>query len=196
MKLSRDFFDRPTTRVARDLLGCVVVHRDPVTGLERRARLVETEAYVGTRDKACHASRGLTPRTATMFGPPGHAYVYLIYGMHHCFNVVTRPSGHAEAVLVRAAVPVDACDGHLSGPGAFCRAMAITRDLNGIDLCGDRLWLESREGRRPRVVTGPRVNVDYAGSWAARPWRFAVEGEPAVSRPRPWSPGRGKRLSM
>ena len=191
MKLDHAFFDRPTPRVARDLLGCLVAHRDPVAGVERRARIVETEAYVGVRDQACHAARGRTPRTETMFGPPGHAYVYLIYGLHHCFNVVTRPVGHAEAVLVRAAVPVDDCDGHLSGPGRFCRALHIDRTLNGVDLCGDRLWLEPRVGPRPRVVTGPRVDVDYAGAWAARLWRFAVLGEPAVSRPRPWPSGRG-----
>jgi DNA-3-methyladenine glycosylase len=184
MKLDRAFYDRPTLRVARDLLGAVVVHVDPDDGVERRARIVETEAYVGGRDLACHASKGPTPRNRAMFGPPGHAYLYLIYGMYWCFNVVTREEGRPEAVLVRAAVPLSPCDGHLSGPGAFCRGMHLDKRRYAEDLTGDVLWLEPRE-HAPKVVTGPRVNVDYAGDWAQRPWRFAVQGERAVSRPRP-----------
>jgi DNA-3-methyladenine glycosylase len=183
MKLGRDFFDRPTLKVARDLLNGVVVHVDP-EGVERRARIVETEAYVGEGDLACHASKGRTPRNRVMFGPPGHAYLYLIYGMHWCFNVVTREEGRPEAVLVRAALPLLHCDGHLSGPGAFCRAMYLDGRRYGTDLTGDELWMEPRD-RRPKVVAGPRVNVDYAGAWALKPWRFAVQGERAVSRPRP-----------
>lgn len=194
MKLPREFYARPTVTVARGLLGCTVVHVDPDDGRERRARIVETEAYVGERDLACHAARGRTARTEVMFGPPGHAYVYLIYGMHWCFNVVTQPAGRAEAVLVRAAVAVERCDGHLSGPGAFCRAMHLDKRRYGADLCGDAVWVEPREGPRPRVVVGERVNVAYAGAWARKPWRFAVDQEPAVSRPRPFrlaAPGRG-----
>jgi DNA-3-methyladenine glycosylase len=186
VRLPRAFYDRPTTRVARDLLGCVLVLRRPGDGLERRARIVETEAYVGERDLACHASKGRTPRTEAMFGPPGRAYVYLIYGLHWCFNVVTREAGRAEAVLVRAAVPLARCEGHASGPGALCRALGIDGGDYGRDLCGDVLWVEAREGPRPRVVTGPRVNVDYAGAWARKPWRYAVDQERAVSRPRPF----------
>lgn len=185
-RLPRSFYQAPTTRVARALLGCVVVHRDAKAGVERRARIVETEAYVGTSDLACHAAKGRTARTEVMFGPAGCAYVYLIYGMHWCFNVVTRPPGYAEAVLVRAAVPEANCDGHLSGPGAFCRAMHVDRSLYGADLLGDRLWIERRTGPEPRVLTAPRVNVAYAGAWALKPWRFAIEGERAVSKPRPF----------
>ncbi len=185
MKLSRAFYARPTLQVARGLLGCTAVHRYP-DGIERRARIVETEAYVGSRDLACHASKGRTPRTEVMFGPPGHAYVYLIYGMHWCFNVVTREAGRPEAVLVRAAVPIIACDGHLSGPGAFCRALHVDGRRYGEDLCGEVLFIEARTGPAPKVVQSPRVNVAYAGAWAQRPWRFAIDGERAVSRPRPF----------
>ena len=190
-RLDRLFFDRPTTHVARDLLGCVQECID-ADGQQQRARIVETEAYVGTRDRACHASRGRTPRTEVMFGPPGHAYVYLIYGMYCCFNVVTRPEGRAEAVLVRAAEPITPVRTHLSGPGALCRGLAIDRTLNGADLCidGARIWIEPREGRRPRHVAAPRVNIDYAGPWARRLWRFCVEGCVHVSHPRPWRRGR------
>lgn len=193
--LPRGFYDRPTVRVARDLLGCTVVHVDPDDGTVRRARIVETEAYVGTRDRACHAAKGLTPRTKAMFGPPGHAYLYLIYGMYWCFNVVTEREGRACAVLVRAAVPIDHCDGHLSGPGALCRALHLDGRRYGEDLCGDALYLEPREGRAPRVVTGHRINVAYAGVWAERPWRFAIDQEPAVSRPRPFRLPRSARMT-
>jgi DNA-3-methyladenine glycosylase len=151
----------------------------------RRARIVETEAYVGPQDLACHASKGRTKRTEVMFGPPGHAYLYFIYGVHWCFNVVTGPAGHAAAVLVRAAVPLQHCDGHLSGPGAFCRALHLDGRRYGADLCGPELFIGPRVGR-PRLVVSPRVNVDYAGPWARRPLRFAVDQEPAVSRPRPF----------
>jgi DNA-3-methyladenine glycosylase len=121
-----------------------------------------------------------------MFGPPGHAYLYLIYGMYWCFNVVARPDGIAAAVLIRAAVPLENCEGHLSGPGALCRGMHLDGRRYGADLGSDSLHLLSREGPAPRVVTGPRVNVDYAGEWAMKPWRFAIDQEPAVSRPRPF----------
>jgi len=184
-RLPRSFYDRPAAVVAPELLGCTLVHRDRAAGLVRRARLVETEAYVGAEDLACHASRGRTARTEAMFGPPGRAYMFFIYGAHWCFNVVVEREGVGAAVLVRAAEPLENCDGHLSGPGAFCRAMHLDGTRYGIDLCGDELWLEAREGPPPRVVAARRVNVDYAGAWARRRLRFAVKGNPAVSRPRP-----------
>jgi len=185
MPLPRAFYDRPAAEVARALLGCVVVHRDGE--VVRRARIVETEAYVGPEDKACHASKGRTKRTEVMFGPPGRAYVYLIYGMHHCFNVVTGPDGFPAAVLIRAALPLSHCDGHLSGPGAFSRAMHLDRGRHdGLDVCSGMLTLEARDGAIGRIATGPRVNVDYAGAWARRKLRFAIHGEAAVSKPRPF----------
>lgn len=185
-RLPEAFYARPAEVVARALLGCTLVHADAAAELQRRARIVETEAYVGPHDLACHASKGRTRRTEVMFGPPGRAYVYLIYGLHHLFNVVTGPDGYPAAVLVRAAVPLAHCDGHLSGPGALCRALHVDLAHYDADLRGDRLWIEPRRGAAPRVVAGPRVNVDYAGAWAARPLRYAVRDEPAVSRPRPF----------
>ena len=113
------------------------------------------------------------------------SYVYFIYGVHWCFNVVTGHEGQAAAVLVRAAVPIEGCDGHLSGPGAFCRALHLDGRRYGADLCGHELFVSARVGR-PRLVVGPRVNVAYAGRWAHEPLRFFVDGEPAVSRPRPF----------
>lgn len=186
-RLDRAFYERPTVQVARDLLGCTLVHVDEGNGLIRRAIIVETEAYVGSMDRACHASKGRTARTEVLFGPAGHAYVYLIYGMHHLFNVVTESEGFPAAVLVRACVAVENCEGHLSGPGVVSRALGIDRRHYGTDLCSDRLYLEPRLGPKPRIATGERVNVEYAGEWARRKWRFAVHGEPAVSRPRPFA---------
>jgi DNA-3-methyladenine glycosylase len=165
--------------VARDLLGCLLVHQSG-----RRAyvgRIVETEAYVGPEDLACHASKGRTGRTEVMFGPPGHAYVYLIYGMHDCLNVVTDPEGHPAAVLIRGIEPVAGIAGRTDGPGRLTRAMHIDRRHNGFDLCRPPLFV-ARGDRRPRqIAAGPRVGVDYAGPWAKRPWRFFEVGSPGVS---------------
>lgn len=191
--LPRAFFARPTVRVARELVGATVHHVSPKDGVLRAARIVETEAYVGVRDLACHASKGMTERTRVMFGEAGHAYVYLIYGMYWCFNIVTASEGEGCAVLVRAAVGVANTPDSLSGPGVFCREMHIDGRRYGVDLTDGRaLWVEPRVGRKPRIVSAPRVNVDYAGVWAKKPWRFAEEGERAVSRPRPFPFGRGK----
>lgn len=186
-RLPRSFYARPAIELAPDLLGCRVVHVDPDSGVVRAARIVETEAYAGVEDKACHASKGRTARTEVMFGEPGHAYLFLIYGMHWCFNVVCDRAGVGAAVLVRAATEVQDCDGHLSGPGAFCRALHLDGRRYGADLTGDELHLLAPDQLPERIVTGPRVNVDYAGEWAGRPWRFAIDQEPAVSRPRPFA---------
>jgi len=143
-------------------------------GQRRAGIIVETEAYVGTHDLACHASKGRTPRTEGMFGPPGHAYVYLVYGMHHCFNAVTCPEGEAAAVLVRAVAPDAGLEGRTDGPGRLCRAYGLSRAHDRLDLCsGSGVWVEVGEGvaRRHRRC-GPRVGVDYAGPWAAKPYRF------------------------
>lgn len=167
--------------VAQELLGKLIVH---VTGgVERVGRIVETEAYLGPHDRAAHSARGFTPRTAVMFGPPGHAYVYLIYGMHHCLNVVTEREGHASAVLIRALEPVSNLSGRASGPGLLCRALAIDRRQNGHDLLSDDLYIAApaRAGHIA-IVRRPRVGVEYAGSWARRLLRFYVRGNPFVSR--------------
>ena len=184
-KLSRAFYARDTRVVARALLGKVLVHRDGE--VLRAARIVETEAYHGPRDLASHARFGPTPRAAIMFGPPGFAYVYVIYGLSHCVNVVTGPEDFPAAVLVRAAEPVAACLHSTRGPGNLCRALGIRRQVdNGRDLTGDDLYVLDDGARRPaRIVTGPRVNVDHAGTWAERPWRYAIAGSAWVSRPPP-----------
>jgi DNA-3-methyladenine glycosylase len=150
-----------------------LVHADGVT--LRAGRIVETEAYRGPQDLAAHSSRGRTPRTEVMFGPPGHAYVYFIYGFWHCLNVVTAATGVPHAVLLRALEPLTGIEDRTWGPGLLCRAMHIDKRLNGMDLCGDVLWLErpSAGSRRPvRIARSARIGVDYAGEWARRPWRF------------------------
>jgi DNA-3-methyladenine glycosylase len=172
--LSRAYFNRPTLRVARSLLGKYLVRKK-----ERRVvagRIVEVEAYIGMEDRACHASKGRTARTEVMFGPAGVSYVYLIYGMHHCFNIVTERSGFPSAVLVRA-VEDAATRRLIDGPGRVCRFLAIDRKLNCMDLtAGGKLWVEDRGRRVSAIETGRRINVDYAGFWAKKPWRFRLKG--------------------
>lgn len=182
IKLPRAFYDRDTVQVARDLLGMLLVH--VVDGRMRIGRIVETEAYLGPTDLAAHSSRGITPRTRTMFGPPGHAYVYLIYGMYHCMNVVTEPEGHGTAVLLRALEPVENLEGRTQGPGLLCRAMHIDLRQNARDLCGEELFLAAPEQRQKIVIVRrPRIGVEYAGAWARRLLRFYVKGNRYVSRP-------------
>lgn len=191
--LSRAFYDRPTLLVARELLGqrlVRVIDEHRLSGI-----IVETEAYVGTDDLACHASRGRTSRTEVMFGPAGHAYVYLIYGMHHCLNVVTERRDFPAAVLIRALAPGEGLDGMrrrrrvrsdrqlTSGPGKLCQALHIDRGLNGADLCGVDLFIEAAT-RVPEasVVTTPRVGIPYAGASRELPWRFLLRDHPGGSR--------------
>jgi DNA-3-methyladenine glycosylase len=170
--LHREYFHRSTVVVARSLVGKYLVRhngRGTIAG-----KIIEVEAYVGAHDKACHASKGRTQRTDVMFGPGGVAYVYLIYGMYHCLNVVTEPEEFPAAVLIRA-VEVD---GELiDGPGRLCRRMGIDRSLNRLDLtAGEQLWFEDRGVPVPRSRVGafPRIGVDYAGRWAKKPWRFRL----------------------
>jgi DNA-3-methyladenine glycosylase len=181
--LPRDFYGRPTARVARDLLGCLLVTLHG--GLERVGLIVETEAYDGFEDRASHASRRRTARNDVMFGPPGHAYVYLVYGMHHCLNFVTMEEGYPAAVLVRALEPVSGIELATSGPGRLCRAMGIDLRFNRADVTSPPMYVV--RGRRPRGVdVTPRIGVDYAGDWSAAPLRFLVRGNRFVSR----APGR------
>ena len=179
--LPRSFYDRDTKLVARELLGKWLVHQ---TGGGRRiGKIVETEAYLGEHDLAAHSSKGLTARTKTMFGPPGHAYVYFIYGMYHCMNVVTEREGHASAVLLRALEPVENLAGRSCGPGLLCRAMQIDRRLNGHDLLSDDFFIAAPESaEKIMVVKRPRIGVDYARHWAKRLLRFYVKGNSCVSR--------------
>ena len=179
-KLPRSFFERGTLTVARALIGMHLVHDDGHT--VRAGRIVETEAYQGPRDLAAHSARGRTRRTEVMFGPPGHAYVYFIYGFWNCLNVVTGPTGVPHAVLLRALEPLDGLTERTWGPGLLCRALHIDRRLNGADLRGDELWLEQPRRRvRVRIARSTRIGVDYAGDWAQRPWRFFDRDSPFVS---------------
>lgn len=196
-KLPREFYTGPDVlTVARELLGRLLVVRGPrrtrVSGL-----IVETEAYRGPEDRASHAYRGRrTDRTRTMYAIGGTAYVYLVYGMYHQFNVVTNVEDVPHAVLVRALEPVEGIDlmrrrrrgrpdrSLTSGPGKLCLALGIDRGLDRADLLGERVWIEEGRGRIPRsaIAAGPRVGIDYAGEWADKPWRFWIRRSPFVSR--------------
>jgi DNA-3-methyladenine glycosylase len=181
-KLPRTFYDRDTIKVARDLLGKHLVRR--VGDTERVGRIVEVEAYLGPHDLAAHSARGLTERTKIMFGPPGHAYVYFIYGMYYCMNVVTEREGHAAAVLLRALEPVANLDGRTQGPGLLCRAMEIDKRLNGHDLLSDDFYITPPPRAEPVVIVKrPRIGVEYARHWARRQLRFYINGNRFVSRP-------------
>jgi len=182
-KLPRAFYDRDTVTVARELLGKHLVHR--VNGAELIGRIVEVEAYVGPHDLASHSSRGLTERTKVMFGPPGYTYVYLIYGVHHCMNVVTDREGHGAAVLLRALEPVSKLEGRTCGPGLLCRAMNIDRRLDAHDLLGDDFFIAAPSTTDKRAIAkSPRIGVDYARHWAKRHLRFYLRGSPYVSQHR------------
>lgn len=187
--LPRTYFNRPTLAVARSLVGKYLV-RENGTGV-MAGKIIEVEAYVGPSDKACHASKGRTARTDVLFGSPGVSYVYLIYGMYHCLNVVTEREEFPAAVLIRA-IQLDGL--LIDGPGRVCRALGIDRTLNRLDMTiGKQLWFEEREKRtsKLRVGTFPRIGVDYAGSWAKKPWRFRLlSGEPASSARRSPQPSK------
>ena len=179
--LPRNFYDRSTVQVAHELLGKLLVHR--LDGEERIGKIVEVEAYLGPQDLAAHTSKGLTPRTRAMFGPPGHVYVYLIYGMHHCMNVVTEPEGTGTAVLLRALEPVTNLMHNASGPGRLCKAMGINKSHYGHDLCSPTLFIAEDPAAQPlNIVERPRIGVDYAGEWAAKPLRFYIEGNRYISK--------------
>ncbi len=192
--LNREFYDRDTLEVARDLLGCVLVRE--YEGEKLMGRIVETEAYIGRCDKACHAyGYKRTPRTQTLFARPGTAYLYLIYGMYTCLNFVTEAEGEPAAVLIRALTPV-AGEGtmarlrfgaapdrltayqrknFLNGPGKLCKALALDRALNGHDLLTPPLYVAPRQEPIGAVFTGPRIGVDYAQEAKDFPWRFWLE---------------------
>ena len=184
-RLGASFFQQSAIDVATQLLGCVMVRR--VGDVRRRARLVETEAYLGPKDLASHASKGRTRRTDVMFGPPGRAYVYFIYGMHQMLNVVVGQEGHAQAVLLRGAEPLDGWEADLCGPGRLARAFAVTAADNRMDLtagelsAGDIAFVAD-PAYRPRVVRTRRVGVDYSGRWKHRLLRFIDAANPASAR--------------
>ncbi|GEN29066.1 DNA-3-methyladenine glycosylase [Halovibrio variabilis] len=192
--LGRDFYNRNTLEVARDMLGCWLVREH--NGEQMAARIVETEAYCGVEDSACHAHRRRSPRTEAMFGAAGHAYVYLVYGMHWLLNVVTEPDGSPCAVLIRAVEPTaneaamratrQATGKQLSnGPGKLTRALSIDKALYGHDMTqADKLWI-SAATHDAVIASGPRVGIDYAKpEHRDAPWRFWCEGNPWVSKAR------------
>lgn len=180
--LPRTFYNRDAETVARALLGKLLVRVED--SVERVGRIVEAEAYLGPHDLAAHSSKGRTPRTEVMFGPPGHAYVYIIYGMHHCLNAVSEAEGRASAVLIRALEPIANIQGGTNGPGRLCRALNIDRRLNGHDLTtGELYFAEPDPPANPfEIVATTRVGVDYAGEWATKPLRFYIRGNPYVSK--------------
>ena len=195
MVLKRDFYSRDSLIVAKELLGKILVHKSP-EGLTS-GYIVETEAYKGPEDKASHAYAGKrTARTETMFGPKGHAYIYLIYGMYHCLNATSGSvEGKPEATLIRALEPIEGLDLMLkrrgstgkketiaSGPGRLCIAMGLTKKQNNIDLCNSSFYItEGKKIQPTKIMQVPRIGVDYAHEHKDLPWRFYLKENPYVS---------------
>ncbi|MFQ5611010.1 MAG: DNA-3-methyladenine glycosylase [Anaerolineae bacterium] len=194
--LARPFFERATVDVARALLGCHLVRE--VDGHFLRGRIVETEAYVGREDTACHAHKGRTARTEVMFGPAGHSYVYFVYGLHHLCNIVTEGAGFPAAVLLRAVEPLEGLEfmqqrrggeqldrALTNGPAKLCQAFGIGLSLNKLDVTrGQQLWLEAGAPPADReIAAGPRIGIGYAARKdRLAPWRFWLKNNPFVSR--------------
>jgi len=193
-KLERSFYERETLDIARELLGKYIVNDTPDG--RTIGKIVEVEAYVGSKDAACHAYNDkCTSRTKVMFGQGGHAYVYLIYGIYYCMNVVTNKENYPEAVLIRAIEPIEGLDlmkrrrgtdkilNLCSGPGKLCAAMGISKAQNGIDLCGANLYLLSGEFISPKCIAStPRININYAKEARNYPWRFIIKDNLFVSK--------------
>lgn len=180
-KLARDFFNRDTQLVAKELLGkfLVVNHN----GREQIGKIVEVEAYLGAHDLAAHSCKGMTERTKIMFGPPGYAYVYLIYGMYHCLNVVTEKKGQGSAILLRAIEPIQNIAARTQGPGLLCKALQIDKQHNGHDLTSEPFYIAEGPDTQPfTIVKKPRIGVDYAKHWARRLLRFYIKNNAFVSR--------------
>ena len=180
-KIEPHFYRQKTETVAKSLLGMLLVKK--YKNDFQIGRIVETEAYLGTHDLACHTSKGFTKRNKTMFGEPGHAYVYLIYGIHHCFNIVTEPAGHGAAVLIRAIEPVKNIALRTNGPGLLCKSLDIDRTYDGKDLTGDEIFCIYPDSKEEfSIIAKPRIGVQYAKEWALKPLRFYIENNPFVSR--------------
>jgi DNA-3-methyladenine glycosylase len=195
-KLNRKFYDRPTLKVAKELLGkYLVIQKD---GHLLSGKIVETEAYIGFKDPASHAYRGMTPRNKVMFGNPGYAYVYLTYGMHHCLNLVTEKKGYPAAVLIRALQPAEGIElmkkrrgrqstgskfGNIkdltSGPAKLCQALGIDRNLNGADLYSDMIYVEDRGEEVGKIASSSRIGINEGKK---KNWRFFIENNEFVSR--------------
>lgn len=199
-KLNREFYNRDSIIVAKELLGKVLVHE--IEGQKISARIVETEAYMGVVDKAAHSYNGKrTPRVEVMYGDPGYSYVFMIYGLHCCFNVVVNEKEIPQAILVRAVEPILGSEwmaqkrfgktyeqltksqrkSLTNGPGKLCGALSIDRNLNGLDLCDDVVYIEEGESEAFNIVTTKRIGIDYAEEAKDFPWRFYIEGNEYVS---------------
>lgn len=197
-RLNREFYTRTDTlRIARDLLGKLLVVPNPETGERVSGMIVETEAYLGVIDKAAHSYGGRrTERNEITYAEGGYVYVFFVYGMYHQLNLVTGASGHPHVVLIRALEPVDGVDtmrtrrgpmndtNLTSGPGKLCIALGIDRSLNGVDLVdSERIWVEDhRRIKKQDIDSGPRVGIDYAEEFVNEPWRFWVKGNQYVSK--------------
>ena len=179
-RLERAFFEREAVELSRALLGTIMIRR--FNGISRRARIVEVEAYLGPHDLASHSSKGRTKRTEVMFGPPGKAYVYFVYGMHWMFNVVCGTEGQAQAVLVRSGQPLDDWDVILTGPARFARGFEIARAENGLDLSGEDIVFYADPTYRTKIAKSKRIGVDYAGNWKHRLLRFIDARSPVASK--------------
>jgi DNA-3-methyladenine glycosylase (3mg) len=198
--LDRVFYNRDSVIVAKELLGKVLVHE--TGGQKVAAKIVEAEAYMGMEDKAAHSYGGRrTPRTEVMYGGPGFSYIFTVYGMYRCFNIVTREEGNPQAVLIRAAEPVEGLDlmarnrfgksyeqltksqirGLTNGPGKLCKALVIDNSLNGADLCGNQIYVEEGENEALKIVSAKRVGVDYAEEAKDYCWRFYIAENEYVS---------------
>lgn len=181
-KLPRSFYERDTVLVAQELLGKLFVRS--VQGEIRIGRIVEVEAYVGAHDLAAHSSKGLTARTQVLFGPGGYAYVYLIYGMYYCTNIVTESAGIGSGILVRALEPLKNIKGKTQGPGLLSQAMAIDKSFNNHDLLSEDFYLADDKQTNPfAIVQRPRIGVHYAKEWADKLLRFYIRDNPFISKP-------------
>lgn len=181
-KLPREFYAQKTLVVAKKLLGKYLVHR--IDGRELIGKIVEVEAYLGPHDLAAHSAKGRTKRTEVMFGPPGYAYVYLIYGMYYCMNVVTEAKGHASAVLLRAVEPIKNINSRTQGPGLLCKAMHINKTLHGQDLLSNNFYIAQIDTPNAiKIIKRTRIGVDYAGEWAQKELRFYIKGNSFISKP-------------
>lgn len=193
-KLERDFYNRDTLVVSKDLIGKYIVRN--INKRKLICRITEVEAYCGPEDKGCHSyNNNMTKRNEVMFGPSGYAYVYIIYGMYYCLNVVTEEDGKPCAVLIRSIEPVEGTDymsfnrfkkrykdlnsyqrkNFLNGPGKLCMALNITKEQNGLDLCGNTIFIASDGlNKKYKIKSGPRINIDYAEEYKDKPWRFYI----------------------
>ena len=195
-RIAREFYARPTLTVARELLGQRMVRR--LNGERLAGRIVEVEAYIGATDRSSHARSGKTARNAAMFGAPGHAYVYLIYGMYHCLNLVTEADGFPAAVLIRALEPLEGIPTQRQlrgmqrplrdltrGPGRLCQALAVDRRFDGVDLCSSQaqLWVEYDEKiPASQIIPSPRIGVRGDTAALTARWRFLIRDNPWISR--------------